>query len=219
VLGAYSAWQGSDDFFWAGPLDGHDREVVEAMASVLAQSPAAVAEARRLLGTSQHPMQGWGFDLDAWFKAVPRIAHALIVIAAAAAHAQNRGDTKEASELMDLAWSELDQLLRGAPLGQADGHVTSAVAWVWAVASRIFQPPHERVGLAVGRFDDVRLMISAAQNFKLNAGNLPAAAQRALREAFDARMPILERHPHVSAEALTDLRKQVAELTPDERRP
>ena len=110
---------------------------------------------------------------------------------------------------MELAWSELDLLLRGTPMGVSDGHLSSTVAYVWAYASRVFQPPDERVCAAIGRFDDVRLMLSAAQNFQLNAGNLPAAAQRALKDAFEARLPILERHPHVSAEALRDLKNRL----------
>jgi hypothetical protein len=125
VLDAYSTWLASEDFYWASPLDGHDREVVDAVALVLARTPAVVVEARKLFATAQRPPQGWGFDLDVWFKTVPRVAHVLIVIAAAAAGALNGGSALEAADLMDLAWSELDLLLRASPMSGSDGHAAS----------------------------------------------------------------------------------------------
>lgn len=210
---AYSAWLGSDDFYWASPLDGHDREIVDTMAAVLAEGPRAVVAARGALAAARRPPQGWGFELDAWLRAVPGVAHVLIVIAAAAAHVHSRGNVQEACDLMDLAWSELELLLRGSPVSTSDGHVASAVAYVWAHASRMFQQADPRMSAAIERFDDVRLMILAAQNFKMNSGTLPAAVQHALRRAFDAHLPILERHPHVSAESLEELRCQVIDLT------
>ncbi|MGO9837287.1 MAG: hypothetical protein ACLP1X_24095 [Polyangiaceae bacterium] len=212
ALDAYSTWLESTGFFWASPLDGHDREVVDVIASVLAQRPMPVLDAKKVLATAERPLQGWGFDLNAWFEAVPRVAHVLIVIAAAAAGAQSLGNAQVAGGLIDVAWSELDLLLRGSPMSSSNGHVASAVAYVWAYASRVFPRADPRVSRAIGRFDDARLMLSAAENFKLNAGALPPAAQQALGQAFDARLPILERHPHISTEALDALRRQVAEL-------
>jgi hypothetical protein len=210
---AYLDWLASEDFYWVGPLEGHDRDIVNAAAAMLASMPAAVEDARRLLASAQCPPQGWGFEFDAWFQAVPKITHLLIVVAGAAVGVPTSGNGERAPELMDLAWRNLDLLLRAAPIGNADGHVSSAVAYVWAYASKVFSPSDRRLSVAIARFDDVRLMISAARNFKANAGALSSAAQESLRLAFDTRLPILERHPHVTPEALADLRREVAELT------
>lgn len=215
TLDGYAAWLSSESFFWKSPLESHEREVVDAVALVLAHAKAPTEEAKTLLARVGTVSQGWGFDLDAWFDAVPKTAHVLIVAACAAADALNRGRANDATDLMELAWSGLDSLIRDAPMGITDGRVWSAIAYVWAHASRVFQGAGARIGAALVRFDDIRMMISAAQNFTSNAGPLPVDAQRALRDAFNTRRVILERHPHVTEEAVAELRATLERLTPD----
>ncbi len=221
VLVAYETWLRSEDFFWVSPLDGDDGELAEALASVLSRVKTPVAHAETLLSAVRRPSQGWGFDLQSWFESVPRVAHVLIVAASAAA-LHHASDAAGSVAAMDLVWAELHALLGTAPVGGPDAHLPSAVAYVWACAAKVFDDPEARLAAALPIIDDLRMLVSAAENFANNiaptpgrASPMPISAQRIVREALEKRRPILERHPHISAETLTKLSDAVRKVAAD----
>jgi hypothetical protein len=210
VLEGYKAWLASEEFFWTSPLDGDDGRLVEALARLVMACPNPSVEAKRLLEAVTRPAQGWGFDLDAWFDSVERVAHVLIVLASATGSASKPSD---AEEVMELTWIALDALLMNAPMVFDEARLNSAVAYVWAHATRSLKNGPTRIAEALGRIDDVRLMLSAAGNFARNSGGvLPVDAQRAIRAAFEMRIPVLERHPHIPAADFASLQEKAREL-------
>ena len=212
VRDAYRAWLGSPHFSWSSPLVGDDRDLAEALAIILAKSSVPSTEAGCLLRDVYRPSQGWGFHLEAWVDSVPRVAHVVIVASRAAAVVLDNGHAAEAAATMKLAWAELDALIVNAPTDVEDTRLRSAVAYVWAHAASLLEGADARLTAALGRLDDVRTLVSAARSFAQNAGTLPIDAQRAVRRVFEAQVPILERHPHITAEDFATLRTTVREL-------
>ncbi len=210
VIAGYSSLISSENFFW-NPQNG-DNELNDAIAFMLSYSQAPSDEARALLHLIQRPSQGWGFDLSAWRDALPRIAHVLVVISQAASQTLAEGNSVVASEIMELSWTELDVLLRNATMPITDNCIIYAVAYVYAHASRTLPNATTRLSQALARIDDIHLLISAATNFKNNAGGLTIEAKLVIQDAFDSHVEILERSPHVTAEDLTRLRNSVDEL-------
>jgi hypothetical protein len=213
---AYSAWLRSKDFYWASPLEGDQLELVAGLGECLSSLPDPVATAKALLDGITATSQGWGFSLDAWFDAIPRTAHVLVVIAVSSEGAQRKGSAAVSQRLFDLAWNALHSWLHDGPLHFDDERIQVAIAYVWAYAGK-FGVAAPRSSAALFSFDDVRRAIWAATHYAQNANprGIPVEVQRVMRRLFDDRRELLARHPHIADDAFQRLVDQVRDLTPD----
>jgi len=114
AVDAYRRWCCEDDVLWRAPLDTHEDDLIEALAKLFARLPSPTDEVEALLAAVTRPSQGWGFDLQRWFKSVPKVTHAVIVGAAAAHFCAIEGRGPEADRLIGLVWDHLQRSPRTA---------------------------------------------------------------------------------------------------------
>jgi len=218
AVDAYRRWCCEDDVLWRAPLDTHEDDLIEALAKLFARLPSPTDEVEALLAAVTRPSQGWGFDLQRWFKSVPKVTHAVIVGAAAAHFCAIEGRGPEADRLIGLVWDHLQAWTRCSPLRFNDPRVLLATAYVWAFVAKIVGPDSgPRAALALAGMDDLWDVVTAAENYasNLTAVGVPLEVQRALRHSFEARLPIVAEHPHVTAEERERLRNTVHRLAAD----
>jgi hypothetical protein len=215
---AYTRWVRSPEFFWSAPLESDEDDLTEAVAQALALTNDPVARAEALVAAVRVPSQGWGFELQRWFDAVPRVSHVTIVIAVAAHFAAAAGRLRDAAAMVHLAVETLTTWLREGPVRFNDVRLTHAVGYTFAFLGKVVGVTAEpTLCAALGTLDGVDEFITAAENFARNLDPpvLPVGAQRALRVAFESRRTILARNPHLTNDGLARLVESVRGLAPE----
>jgi hypothetical protein len=217
ALDGYLRWCRSGNFVWTAPLDTHNDDLLEAVARVLATTGAPGNASAALLDAVDAPAQGWGCNFRHWLESAHRTTHVLIVVAVAANLLKDAGRGADAVAVVELAWERLGGWLRNAPTRVDNERSLLAIAYVWAFVGKILG--HGARSMAADRLaalDEVAEVVTAVENYSANLlpPDVPVELQRTLRDTFDARLPIIEIHPHVTEAELGKLKATVHRLAP-----
>jgi hypothetical protein len=213
VLHSYRQWLESAVQVWYGTFEADDKELLGVLAGVLALHDDPLQVAREIIESVVQPSEGWHFNYEGWSRSVSQLSHALVLISLAAVRIiDERGRNQNSSELMDFAWNQFHSMIQNGSLGPRRSEVGSPTVFIWACAGRALDGLDEKAARAIEVFEDPRLVLSAAENLKLNTEVFSDSLKRAVQQEAERLLTFFHHARNFAAKEEGPLRERLVKL-------
>lgn len=212
ILSGYRQWLRATRQPWYRTFGPLEDEMVRSLATALAQIEDAPTVSEGLIASVRQPSQGWKFEYQRWSRSLPAVTHVIVVVAlAASCIVENEGRCERSARLMELAWTEFQALVEGAPTDFRPEQIASPVAYVWVCARKALESGESRLEEAVESLDLPELVLLAANNLR-NNGGLWDSMKATIRRVVESHLSFREHDRNYPASRIAELTRELDEL-------